>query len=181
MKDTAEKTRLDRYLLRAEIEEFIAIEADLLDSRAYRAWLDLLSDDISYRVVISSNVPSDRGREEFLDGPLDVSWMDEGKHTLTQRVAQIETGLHWAEEPVSRTTHLYTNLLVCEPSGTGPRTVTARCRFLVYRNRRDGQEDFLLGHRVDGLRDEGDSWKVTARRVYLDHTIFPGNNLTTFL
>ncbi len=31
-----------------------------------------------------------------------MNWFDEGKETLTQRVRQILTGVHWAEEPLSR-------------------------------------------------------------------------------
>ena len=32
----------------------------------------------------------------------DISWFDEDKWTLSKRVDQIMTGIHWAEEPLSR-------------------------------------------------------------------------------
>ena len=49
---------------------------------------------------------------EYLTDPLDMSWIDEGKETLATRVAQIKTGVHWAEEPLSRVSHLVTNVRI---------------------------------------------------------------------
>jgi len=45
---------------------------------------------------------------------------DKGKDTLTRRVRQILTGVHWAEEPPSRACHLVTNmhLLRARPGGS---------------------------------------------------------------
>ena len=57
-----------------------------------------------------------------------VSWFDEGKDTLTRRVRQIQTGIHWAEEPQSRITHMVSNvqLLEATPDAGTPRAVSAR-------------------------------------------------------
>ena len=47
---------------------------------------------------------------EFTREGLDINWFDEGKDTLTRRVQQILTGVHWAEEPLSRICHMISNI-----------------------------------------------------------------------
>jgi 3-phenylpropionate/cinnamic acid dioxygenase small subunit len=169
-------------VLRLELDEFFALESDLLDERRFEEWLDLLCDDVEYRVPIARNVHSAHASSEYLTQPLDVSWMDEGKETLTHRVAQMRTGMHWAEEPVSRTCHLYTNLRIVDVgSKDGQQTVTTRLKFLVYRNRLRTEEDFLVGKRQDYLVRTDGGWRIRRRLVLVDQTVLLSNNLTTFL
>jgi len=174
---------LDGVRLRLALEDFYALEADLLDERRFDEWLDLLHPDIRYRIPMSRNVHSKRAADEFLTDELAVCWMDEGKRTLTQRVEQLKTGLHWAEEPMSRTSHMISNTRVLESRDEGgSRRVKAKTRFLVYRNRLQTEVDLLVGKRVDELlADGGSGWKIVSRTVYLDQTVLMSNNLTTFL
>ena len=169
--------------LRLQVEDFYYLEADLLDERRYEEWLELLADDIRYRVPISRNVHSSETQREVLNDKLAVSWMDEGKDTLTHRVEQFRTGIHWAEEPVSRTSHLYTNIRVTDlGNGDDPQQIEVSMRFLVYRNRLRSDEDFLIGKKFDTLiRTATGGWKVSIRTVQLDQTVLLANNLTTFL
>jgi 3-phenylpropionate/cinnamic acid dioxygenase small subunit len=164
--------------LREEVEDFLYHEADLLDERRFSDWLELLAPELRYRVPIAENVHSSDTAHEYFLGDLDVSWLDEGLDTITARVRQIETGIHWAEEPVSRTTHLLTNVRAHEePDGS----VTVRCRMLVHRNRVRGLEDFYIGKRVDRLvRAPDGRFRVAERTVYLDQTTLLANNITTF-
>lgn len=174
---------LDAVRLRLELEDFYSREADLLDERRFDEWLELLHPDIRYRMPMSQNVHSKRKADEFLTDDLAVCWMDEGKRTLTQRVEQFKTGLHWAEEPMSRTCHMYSNTRVLDSrEEAGTRRVRVKTRFLVYRNRLQTDVDLLIGKRVDELvADAGSGWKVASRTVYLDQTVFLSNNLTTFI
>ena len=95
--------RLEALLLQREIEAFYYLEAELLDDRRFDEWLDLLAEDIVYFMPLRRNVKYGQHSEhENTRQGLDAAWFDEGKHTLTQRVAQIATGIHWAEEPLSR-------------------------------------------------------------------------------
>jgi 3-phenylpropionate/cinnamic acid dioxygenase small subunit len=168
--------------LRLELEDFYYLEADLLDERRFEPWLELLADDIRYRVPISRNVHSSATETELFDDDLAVSWMDEGKETLTHRVEQFRTGIHWAEEPVSRTSHLYTNIRVTHVDDPDdPQVVDVTMRFLVYRNRLRSDQDFLIGKRHDRLTRGHAGWQVSVRTVQLDQTVLLANNLTTFL
>src|SRR5881397_809419 len=117
---------ISRLLLKQEIEEFLYYEADLLDERRYEDWLALLADDVRYWMPMRRNVKVGEAEREFTRAGQDINWFDEGKETLTRRVKQILTGMHWAEEPVSRISHMVSNvrLLEINPSADAPVEVT---------------------------------------------------------
>jgi 3-phenylpropionate/cinnamic acid dioxygenase small subunit len=173
---------LARLLLREEIEAFLYQEAELLDERRYEAWLDLFTDDAHYFMPMRRNVPHDEPEREFTRAGADVNWFDEGKDTLTRRVKQILTGLHWAEEPPSRICHLISNIqiLATAPAGPAPAEVTVKSRFLVYRNRVETETDILVGKREDLLRRANDDWQIARRKIILDQNVLLSKNLTFF-
>jgi 3-phenylpropionate/cinnamic acid dioxygenase small subunit len=173
---------IKRLLLKQEIEEFLYYEADLLDERRYEEWLALLAEDVRYWMPMRRNVKVDDLEREFTREGLDISWFDEGKETLTRRVRQIQTGIHWAEEPVSRISHMISNirLLEANPSWGEPTEVTVRCRFLVYRNRVETETDILVGKREDLLRRVDSEWKIAHRKILLDQNVLLSKNLTFF-
>jgi 3-phenylpropionate/cinnamic acid dioxygenase small subunit len=174
--------RLIRALLQQEIEAFLYREADLLDERRYDDWLALLAEDVRYWMPMRRNVKVDDRNREFTREGRDISWFDEGKETLTRRVRQIQTGIHWAEEPVSRISHLVTNvqLLEVNPSVAEPAEILVRCRFLVYRNRVETETDILVGKREDKLRRAGSDWQISHRKILLDQNVLLSKNLTFF-
>jgi 3-phenylpropionate/cinnamic acid dioxygenase small subunit len=174
--------RITRFLLKQEIEDFLYREADLLDERRYDEWLALLAEDVRYWMPMRRNVKVDDREREFTREGLDISWFDEGKETLTRRVRQIQTGIHWAEEPVSRISHLLSNIQLIEinPSPAEPAEVSVRCRFLVYRNRVETETDILVGKREDLLRRAGEEWRIARRKILLDQNVLLSKNLTFF-
>ena len=174
--------RIGRVLLKQEIEDFLYREADLLDERRYEEWLALLAEDVRYWMPMRRNVKVDDLEREFTREGLDISWFDEGKETLTRRVRQIQTGIHWAEEPVSRISHLISNIQLVEvnPSVAEPAEVSVRCRFLVYRNRVETETDILVGKREDLLRRAETDWQIAHRKILLDQNVLLSKNLTFF-
>jgi 3-phenylpropionate/cinnamic acid dioxygenase small subunit len=175
-------SRVERLLMQQEIADFLYHEAELLDERRYQDWLALLADDIRYWMPMRRNVKYGEEGREFTREGTDIAWFDEGKDTLTRRVRQIETGIHWAEEPVSRISHLVTNVQLVEasPSLAAAQEVTARCRFLIYRNRVETETDFLVGKREDMLRRAGEGWQIARRKIILDQNVLLSKNLTFF-
>jgi 3-phenylpropionate/cinnamic acid dioxygenase small subunit len=171
-----------RLLLRLEIEELLYYEADLLDERRYEDWLALVAEDVRYWMPMRRNVKVDDIEREFTREGLDISWFDEGKETLTRRVRQIQTGIHWAEEPVSRISHMVSNvrLLEANPSWAEPAEVSVRCRFLIYRNRVETETDILVGKREDLLRRVDGQWQIARRKIVLDQNVLLTKNLTFF-
>ncbi|MBT3534621.1 MAG: 3-phenylpropionate/cinnamic acid dioxygenase subunit beta [Rhodospirillaceae bacterium] len=170
---------LDSLLLRYEVEQFYTAEAELLDNRQFDAWLDLLSDDIRYWMPLATNQEIGHWDTEHSREGKDLNWFDEGKFELEQRVKQLHTGLHWAEEPISRTCHMYSNLSVEAPDAEG--TIHAATRFLVYRNRTEVETDFYVGKRRDCLRRDGNgALVITRREILLDQSVLLAKTLTTF-
>ncbi len=174
--------RVARLLLTQEIAEFLYAEAELLDERHYDEWLALLSEDIRYWMPMRRNVKYDDTTREFTREGEDISWFDEGKQTLTRRVRQIQTGIHWAEEPQSRITHMVSNvqLLAATPNAAMAQEVMAKCRFLIYRNRVETETDLLVGKREDTLRRDGGGWLIARRKIILDQNVLLTKNLTFF-
>ncbi|WP_424137877.1 3-phenylpropionate/cinnamic acid dioxygenase subunit beta [Roseomonas chloroacetimidivorans] len=177
------KRSLAWYELKQEVEEFLYAEVELLDERRFEEWLDLLADDIVYFMPMRRNVKfgqhAERENTKLGSG---ISWFDEDKWTLTKRVEQILTGVHYAEEPLSRVCHMVTNvqLLQVDPSPEEAKEVTVKSRFLVYQNRVEYETYTLVGKRTDVLRRHGDSWQVAKREIILDQNVLLAKNLTVF-
>jgi 3-phenylpropionate/cinnamic acid dioxygenase small subunit len=108
------------FRLREEIEDFLYEEADLLDQRRFGEWLDRLTDDLHYFMPMRRNVAfGTHAEHENTRAGQDISWFDEDKWTLSKRVEQIMTGIHWAEEPLSRVCHFVTNIRGCRRQALG--------------------------------------------------------------
>ncbi len=173
---------IEQLLLKQEIEEFLYAEAELLDERRFEEWLELFTEDVRYWMPIRRNVKFGELEREFTRGGQDINWFDEGKDTLTRRVNQILTGVHWAEEPLSRICHMVSNVQVLRatPSVSDPEEVSIKSRFLIYRNRVETETDFLVGKRDDVLRSVDGSWKIAQRQITLDQSVLLAKNLTFF-
>jgi len=175
----------DESLFR-EIEQFIFREARLLDTGRFHEWLELFTDDIHYWMSGRSNryprsskaitmLDPDRYAEEDTDRR---GLFDEDIKTLTARVARLDTGMAWAEDPPSWTRHLFTNIEVVP--GTSRSELTVHCNFLVYRGRGETEQDFYVGAREDLLRRIGGAWKIARRGLTLDQNVLTAKNLSIF-
>ena len=175
--------RITRLLLTQEIAQFLYTEAEILDERQYDEWLDLLADDIRYWMPMRRNVKYGDTTREFTRETDDINWFDEGKDTLTRRVRQIQTGIHWAEEPRSRITHMVSNvqLLTATSDAVVAGEFAVKSRFLIYRNRAETETDVLVGKREDTLRRTGDGWLIARRKIILDQNVLLSKNLTFFI
>ncbi|HKM99185.1 MAG TPA: 3-phenylpropionate/cinnamic acid dioxygenase subunit beta [Candidatus Binataceae bacterium] len=174
--------RLSYLNLMREIEDFLYAEADLLDEREFEKWLDLFTDDLRYWMPMRKNLEfHDRARD--ITGENDVAWIDDDKATLTKRVKQMLTGIHWAEEPVSRVSHLISNIRLAEPVDTVAEgaSVLVKSHFLVHRNRLETETDFIAGRRQDTLRRAQDTFRIARRKIIIDQSILLAKNLTFFL
>ena len=176
------ESRIDHLLLKDEIEQFLYQEAELLDERQFEDWLDLLTEDIRYWMPMRRNVKFGELDREFTREGQDINWFDEGKDTLVRRVNQILTGVHWAEEPLSRICHSVSNVQVLKapPSVSQATEVNVKCRFMIYRNRVQTETDFLVGKREEVLRSVDGQWKIAQRKIILDQNVLLAKNLTFF-
>jgi 3-phenylpropionate/cinnamic acid dioxygenase small subunit len=160
-----------------ELMHFYIREAWLLDERKLKEWLDLFTDDVLYFMPRRKNVPRREQPRELT--PLgDLAILEEDKRYLEMRVARLETGMAWAEDPPSRTRHLIGNL---EASLLASGDAHTRTAFLVYRSHLETEHQLLSGCREDVLRKVEGAWKVAKRTIVLDANVLLDKNLSVFL
>jgi 3-phenylpropionate/cinnamic acid dioxygenase small subunit len=115
---------------------------------------------------------------EFSDPENEISYFDETKDILEGRVRQINTGVHWAEEPVSRFEHLITNVELLETEGD---LVQVASKFLVYQNRLADEVQIFAGRRYDHLRRDSETgFKVVKRKILLAQSVLLPKVINTF-
>ena len=166
-----------RQALWLELTQFYIREAWLLDERKFQEWLGLFTEDVLYFMPRRKNVPRRESHREVT--PLgDLALIEDDKRYLEMRVARLETGMAWAEDPPSRTRHLVGNL-VAEPLDSGD--VQAKTAFLVYRSHLETDQQLLAGSREDVLRRVDGAWKVAKRTIVLDANVLLDKNLSIFL
>jgi 3-phenylpropionate/cinnamic acid dioxygenase small subunit len=104
--------------------------------------------------------------------------MEETKDTLERRVARLDTGMAWAEDPPSRTRHIITNIEVEATDSADQLRVYSN--FVMYRNRSETDQDFYVGSREDVLRREGGQLRISSRKIVLDQNVLLAKNLSNF-
>lgn len=164
--------------LQWEIERFLFREARLLDERRLTEWLDLLAEDVHYFCPIRRNVKYNDWDLEFSDPEHEISYFDEGKDILTGRVRQFNTGVHWAEEPVSRFEHVVTNVEITAVDGDD---VQVNSKFVCYQNRLNDEVNWFVGRRYDLLRrDDETDFKIVKRKILLAQSVLLAKVINTF-
>jgi biphenyl 2,3-dioxygenase subunit beta len=180
MVEDTESTRHDQriaaMLRHYEVERFYYDEAALLDSHRYEEWLALFSDDAHYFMPIRRTRTQREVDKEFTK-PGEMAFFDDSKILLAGRIAKLETGRSWAEDPPSRTRHLITNIRVVKDEG---RRLEVESNFHLYRTRLNSEETSWIGSRHDVLRRVGGSFLIAERKIYLEQTVLLSRNLSNF-
>jgi 3-phenylpropionate/cinnamic acid dioxygenase small subunit len=169
---------LERLFLERGVERFLYDEAALLDDRRFSEWGELLADDIHYHMPIRRNVKFGEQYKENTDSDSEISWFDEGKGTLMGRIRQLNTGVHWPEEPFSRIRHNVTNVRVLSVKGD---EVEVDSNFFIWSNRLRDEVVMFVGTRHDVLRRDSETgWKIAKRQIILDQNVLLAKVLSTF-
>ena len=172
-----------------EVEQFLYREARLLDDRKFHDWLTLFTDDVRYWMASRTNrypksskaiaildperyVEDDIGRED------ELAILDESKETLSGRIARLDTGMAWAEDPPSRTRHMISNIEI--EAGDVDSELRVYSNFIVYRSRAETEQDFYVGARRDVLRRVDGEWKIAHRKLILDQNVLLAKNVSIF-
>lgn len=168
--------------LQHAVEQFYYREARLLDGRQFQQWLDLLTEDILYRMPSRVNVQVDnrlRGTENMLDIERELEQTDddgcplreENLIHLSVRVERSYKINSWAENPPPRTRRIIGNI---EIDDSEPDTLKVLSNFLLHYSR-PGSDNFTYsGQRRDELRiaDKTQSaFKLVRRDVIMDYSV----------
>jgi len=168
--------RIAAMVRQHEVEQFLYAEAALLDAHDYSAWLDLFADDAHYFMPIRRTRMGRDLEREFTRRD-EMAWFNDSKLLLAGRIAKLQSGRSWAEDPPSRTRHLVTNVRVVGDDGA---ELEVHSNFHLYRTRLRSEEDSWIGSRHDRLRRVGATFQIVERTIYLEQTVLLSRNLSNF-
>ncbi|MDF1688103.1 MAG: 3-phenylpropionate/cinnamic acid dioxygenase subunit beta [Cycloclasticus sp.] len=166
----------ENMLLWHRVNQFYNQEARALDEEDYATWFTMLADDIHYWMPARESMFR---KDETPDSTTNMNHYNESLQSLQLRVARLHSGAAWAEDPRTRYRHLITNLEVELNDVEGE--VNVRSNTLVYRNRLEREEYWLLAKREDILRVTEGSFKVAKRKITPDFSSLLSKNLNVFL
>lgn len=150
---------------RQQVEQFLYLEAQLMDEHRYDEWLALWTDDALYWVPT--------GRDE-IDPKREISLIYDDRVRLQVRVGRLKSGFAHAQEPKSRMRRVVSNIVV-EEAENGE--VVTYSNFLLAELRR-GQQDIFAGRTIHRLRPHEGSFKLVSKKVLLVNNDEPIDNLT---
>lgn len=143
---------------------FLIDEAEILERGQYMDWFGLLDDEVTYRMPVSATVL--RGAEPV--GVEPTYHINENRRTLELRVHRLtKSPSVWAENPMSRTRRLVTNIRVRR--GDGEFAVTSSLVLMRFHHD-EPDYDLVTGERHDVLRVVGDELKLRRREIVIDQT-----------
>ncbi|WP_202125297.1 aromatic-ring-hydroxylating dioxygenase subunit beta [Actinomadura physcomitrii] len=144
---------------RAEIEDFLYHEADLLDEWRLEEWRDLFTDDGRYYVPATDNPEG--------DPDLDLALISDTKEGVRGRVQRLLSTWAHIENPRSLTRRVIGNVRV-EP-GPGENEVVARCNAIVYRSRVAGTTTYAARLTYRLRPGEDGALRIVLKQTVLDH------------
>ena len=144
---------------REHVEDFLYIEAALLDAWALNDWLLLFDDDAKYEVPCNDAPDGEPARDLML--------IDDNYARLRARVARLNTRRAHREYPHSRTNHQIFNVRVADPDVDG--AIGATASFTVWRFR-GGKTSCYVGHYRYRLRLSDNGFRIALKRAELDMT-----------
>lgn len=149
-----------------EILDFLNNEADLLDTDRHHEWLDLLSDDVVYRMPVRLSTYRKDG-EEFDTNSL---YFDDDRLSLAMRVTRnVDVVNAFDRDPTPKVRRMITNVIVRQATTADEYEVTSS--FLLLRTRfSTAPYDMLSGRREDMIRRTDDGLRLARRIAYPDQT-----------
>ena len=147
---------------------FLDREAELIDSRIYRPWLDLVTEDFSYRMPVP--ITPDTPDSPHFDP--DALIIDETRETLTEhwfrRFEPDMWEMAWGEVPPVRLRHFVTNVRarVIEAG-----VYDVRSNALVTATRQSEQSNTLAVERFDVIESTEEETRMKSRFAVAETTV----------
>lgn len=160
----------ERTVTRAEVEDLLYLEAELLDAWDLDTWLTLYTDDARYVVPATDTADG--------DPTTDLVLVDDDRLRMTLRVERLNSRKAHREYPHSRCRHLVTNVRV-GPAQDGELPV--RANFVVHRAR-NGKDVAWVGGYSYRLVERDGRLRIRSKRVELDmSSLRPANDVAIIL
>ncbi len=142
--------------LRSDVEDFLFIEADLLDNWRLKEWEALLTDDAAYYIPANDDPEGDHRSSLFI--------IADDRERIHQRIIRVLDPNCHAESPRSRLTRIIGNVCIREVQGE---FVTATANFVAHRYRRYERMGEYAGNCRYILKRHGESFLIKERRIFL--------------
>lgn len=142
---------------RGPIEDFLYLEAALLDEWDLDGWMGLLTDDARYLVPPNESPDSDPETTLFI--------IADDIERIKGRVKRLKSREAHAEFPPSRTRRLITNVRILDNIDG---VIRVSSNFSVHRYRLRGKSGVYVGRYIHTIVLIDDTLKISERRVILD-------------
>jgi len=155
------------------VENFYRRETLLLQDRRYREWLELMDEQISYRVPVTTSTLNG-----LISSEDELGYYDENLELLRARVAKLESKLSWVEQPPSRLRYF---IQVVDIAAQDDGLIVVRSNLLLLQYRWNMEQQFS-GGRTDLLapQDGEPGFRLLNRRVVLDRQALGNQGLSVF-
>ena len=142
---------------RAEAEDLLFEEADLLDQWKLQEWLALYTDDAAYLVPSTDLAPG-------ADPAKTLFYIADDRARMNERVVRLLKKTAHSEYPRSRTRHLVSNVRV--GSAQGEHTPVSAA-FVTFRTK-NAVTDTYMGRALYRLQRVDGRWRIHEKRCELD-------------
>jgi 3-phenylpropionate/cinnamic acid dioxygenase small subunit len=141
--------------LQHEVEQFLYLQAELLDGKHWQEWIDLFAPDGVYWMPVAPE------QTEWESSP---SIFIEDKLMMEIRKGRISHPNAWSQAPQWETSHLVSHVTIESTEGA---TLTVRSRFQMMELRRDVIRHFGGSYRHILVRGEKGALRIRLQRVDL--------------
>jgi 3-phenylpropionate/cinnamic acid dioxygenase small subunit len=139
--------------LQREVEQFLYLQAELLDGKHWQAWMDLFSDEGVYWMPVAPE------QTEWESSP---SVFIEDKLMMEIRKGRVSHPNAWSQAPQWETNHLVSHVAIEAAEGD---TIKVRSRFHMMELRRDAIRHFGGSYRHTLKRSSDGALRIALQRV----------------
>jgi p-cumate 2,3-dioxygenase subunit beta len=143
-------------ITRTEVEDFLYLEAQLMDEWKLKEWSELFTDNGTY-VIPTLGKPN-------IDSKKTLYLVDDDKFRLTARAERLLKREAHVEYPHSTTCHNITNVRIEEIKD---QVVYVRCNFVAYRTKREVLDYFVGYNKYKLIKDNENNLKIMEKKVIL--------------
>ena len=141
--------------LHREVEQFLYVQAELLDAKHWQAWIDLFAADGVYWMPVAPE------QTEWESSP---SIFIEDKLMMEIRKGRVSHPNAWSQAPQWETNHLVSHVAIEKAEGE---TIVVRSRFHMMELRRDAIRHFGGRYTHTLVRDGAGALRIRLQRVDL--------------
>jgi p-cumate 2,3-dioxygenase beta subunit len=150
--------------LRARIEDFLYLEADLLDDWRIEEWFALFAEGATYEVPPI-------GEDDEYDPATSLFYIADDYVRLRERIVRLTKREAHSEFPRSRQRHMISNVRITDMSGA---IADVTCNFVTYRAKR-GVVDTYYGKHLYRIDCGVTPFKIKSKRSILGmDMLYPG-------